>query len=299
MLLSSSGIIFPGFSLYSYGANCFYLIEHELDEESQKNYSLFDVGLRVHVAAFRERLKREKRNIEDIRRVFITHLHPERVSGLPYLLKTCPDITVTCSKACAALLKEESVLQLLYDEDQRLSKLSMPKSLQLDEPELDFAEYCSLFKVHEIVPETHAVELSSVVTVRCMKLSGHAVGSLGYLIEPFDILIVDESCGYFRGRELPVPGADVSVKDTVETIRRLSDLEISGLCLPQAGILSGSLIRRYLNDYLEVLVEAEKSTQEERGGFIDSFVERFSSPFLMDPLLNFSMKRSLGVLPEG
>jgi len=282
MLIHASGQIYPNFFLLTFGGSCHYIIQKE------DGCVIFDPGLSFHVPYLYKRLEKELKDVP-ITDVFLTHLHPERVAALPYLRKD-KNIVAHGSALMQEKLQDESFVRALYDEELELCKLYNPEHQQMD-----FAEFSAGLKIDEVFTDTETISISDDLKLRCIKSAGHTEESFSFVLEPYDFLIVDEGFGYFRGRELAAPGGDWNLKASVESIERFKDLELSAICFPNLGLLTGQLVRNHLQNIIVNYADLEKEcartdiTNEDK---ISSLKKSFYSCLSRDPLVHKTMERT-------
>ncbi len=117
----------------------------------------------------------------------------------------------------------------------------------------------------EISADSAALDLGAV-TIKRIPLALATPSSAAYFIEPDGLLVVDQSLGFYRGKEIPAPGAGLELIRSVESLRSLAELTISGLSLPWSGTLTGALALQHISGVIQVT-----------GDLIQEFSENFGT----------------------
>jgi len=90
-------------------------------------------------------------------------------------------------------------------------------------------------------------------------------------------------------------GGDWNLKASVESIERFKDLELSAICFPNLGLLTGQLVRNHLQNIIVNYADLEKEcartdiTNEDK---ISSLKKSFYSCLSRDPLVHKTMERT-------
>lgn len=263
--------------------------------QKSQSCALFDPGLSVHLTYLQRRLEEVSLRVEQVQELFLTHLHPERIGGIPLLRKHAPNLCVYGTSAMQKKLADPEFARKIYDQDRELSQL-YPKA----EPAavLEFEEYHSLLRIDHVFPESEVFEITPELRVRCVRAPGHTPESLAYLIEPYDFLVVDEGFGYFRGKDLAAPGCDWDIAECLATVEKFKDVELSAICFPNAGLITGQLVRNHIAAILQNIQdlrgECRKAAQS--GVSIDeirvSLRRSFYTSTSKDPLAHRILERS-------
>ncbi|MCO6429830.1 MAG: MBL fold metallo-hydrolase [Deltaproteobacteria bacterium] len=289
MLVRSTGPLAEDFLLLTLGRSCHYLIG------TPDNFYLFDPGLSVHVPMLLKRLNDHQYSLKQCAGVLLTHLHSDRIGGVPYIKQLHPEIPIIASSHLKMKLGQAAELQAIYESDLALSsKFALSHELKKIPP----VDYAKLFTIDRTLSDSEQAALTDEISLRALSFPGHARDSLAYLIEPYNFLIVDEGVGYFNGREPPAPGFDDSIESGLNSLRKLLDVELRGLCMPNSGVLTAQLIRKHLSAVVQqtqdILSESRRAfgagvTESEISAAI---LHSFYQSFAPDPLLSFNLQRS-------
>lgn len=242
MLIRATGPLHVDFLLLTLGQSCHYAVSDD------SSFSLFDPGLSVHVPFLVKRLIQSNLPLKELQYVFLTHLHADRVGGLPYLRKLAPHLKVAGSPLMRTKLASPGFVKEIYEQDRALSSVYGLESA--DKP-MSFDEYKEHFTIDKVVVDSDIIRFHSEIGVRVVNFPGHAQESLAYIIQPYRYLLADEGLGYYNGRKLAAPGGDTSLTQNVESLSKFNDLDIAGLCCPSVGVITGNLVRKHIQSIVQ------------------------------------------------
>lgn len=240
MLIRSNGSIHPGFFHVSVGSSSHYFLGIDRD------VTFFDPGLSGHVHYLSEHVKACGLRIQNTKNVFFTHLHPERIAGLPYLRSFAPELVTHGTSTMKAQLEDRNFLEEVYKFDCKYSK-----RFRGCEAKFDLKEFSAKLKIDKTYVESELIDLSEDISLRVIKGDGHSSNSVSFSVNPYGFIIVDETVGYFNGRDLAGPGGDIDLDTAVESIKAIIDHEFSGICFPYYGVATGDLARKHLEAVIQ------------------------------------------------
>jgi glyoxylase-like metal-dependent hydrolase (beta-lactamase superfamily II) len=292
MLIRTTGPVGDGLFLLTLGESGHYLAH------SGSSLSVFDPGLSVHVPALLKRVETLGFAPKQISHIFVTHAHADRMGGVPALRLALEEAgaapKVVGSHLLARDLRAATALRAVFDADRALCS-------EFDHvPALSFEAFSAGMKLDRIIADSDIVPLESL-TVRGIFTPGHTGTSFAYYINPGGHLIVDEAFGYYRGRLLAAPGGDDDLRAAQASIKKVQDLELTSICLPSAGALTGSLVRRHMHSVVQntddLFAECAKAFTEgiAREEIERSVREQFYSG-ATDPSVRASLDRSFAAV---
>jgi len=296
MLIRASGSVEPGFYLLTLGHSCHYLL---CGMEEGHNFALFDPGPSCHLPYLARRAASLGFEMENLRCIFITHLHADRMGSVPYLKHKYPHIKVVGCPLMQNKLLEQGIKDNLFTDDCRWRQ---EFKLESAEEPLPKEEYCSLLALDTCVVDSDVIPIGDYLSVRVISMPGHTAESTAYFIQPLNFLIVDEGFGYYQPRALSAPGADESLSKTQKSLAKIARLEFSALCFPNMGVLTGRLVRKYLQTIIQNMEDLKTETskafkikmpeEQIRQAIKDSFYHSDSA----DPILQHNLQRSFEAL---
>lgn len=290
MFLTSSCLIYERLYLITLGASCRYAIV-----AADGALIITDPGASAHVAALEQRLSRLKLSLTTLSRVLITHLDADRVAGIPLLRRANPLLKVYGTSAMHSALSDRALIQSLFERDQEISRLLNSPS---PTPPLSIEEFRSGLRIDKVLAENDSVEIDEDLSVRSVATPGHRNHSVSYLVVPHEFAIVDETFGYFRGRNLVAPGGDRDIKEALNSVQKFNDIELSGIGFSYGGAITGALTKRHITALIQNTEDLRAEVNKaRRSGFTEEEIARqveegFYSTQLNDPCLTASLKET-------
>ena len=287
MLIRAAGEIAPSIYLVNVGTSCTYCIR-------SSGLSIFDPGCSANLQQLFKKIQTVGLDIHQLSSIFITHLDPERVGSVPYLKKLFPNVKIIFTQQMEEVIKQSETLRDIYEGD-----VYLRQKLGVATDNMGWEEYKKFFFSDLVIPNTEAIALSSTISIRPIPAHGHSYHSSAYLIVPQQVLIIDESVGYFKLNGFVAPGADVSIASNIPFLNMVASLDVSLIGLPQIGALSGSLVRKHLEniinntkDLVEECKEAFSSGMDENEIF-QAIKQQFYNTDPSDPVLSYSYEKTL------
>lgn len=288
MLISGTSELYPGFYLLRLGESCHYFIQGEASW-------IFDPGTELHVAHLEKRLSELGQNWKGSVHILPTHLHTERVAGVPHLRSLCPSSVVYLSPAMREHIDSPQFVETLRTDGMAL-RTKHPKlnALPLSSDE----EIRAAFLQEHLISDSDCLRCSDHLTLRVLTSSLHTAHSTYFYVEPCRFLIVDEGLGYYGGRGLSAPGADNDLFGLAAFIQKVIDLDVAGICFPFIGTITGELVTRFLHAMRDGVQEmlAEVSRARKSGMPVLEVQEEVWTQFYglssSDPFQKYALERS-------
>ncbi len=292
MFIQASCALHPNFYLLTLGHTCRYLIGN------RHAFSLVDLGVSGHMPLLEKRLHSFGFHLKNLKRIFVTHTHVERIGGLAAILHSYPGVEVVSSAQSLSALAERPLQQSLYAADAELSKsLNVPVNYSQIELAASFDIFTNSHNCRAVT-DGEKIEIEDGYTIRALSTPGHAEGALSYVLEDYRYLIADEVIGFYRGKEFVTPAPDISIEQVQRSLRKISAVELQGLCFTNFGVISGSLVVRHITALLQNLddIRAEyikaKQAGLPEGKIIETIHAAFFETDSTDPVVRYSLKIS-------
>lgn len=182
---------------------------------------------------------------ESLNSVLLTHAHFDHVGGLPALRIRYPGLQAFGSPLTAELLGKDDFVRDLFQKNVECSA-----AFQNPMP-MEFAQWRAGLKIDHIVRDGDNIALGGDVEVKVIGTPGHSEDSLSFLVRPDAALTGSETLGGYRGRAKYTCSFTQSFSQFLESLDRVSNLEVRVVGLPHSGALSGELALRYFADLRE------------------------------------------------
>jgi 2-aminobenzoylacetyl-CoA thioesterase len=201
--------------------------------------------------------------------ILLTHAHFDHIAGVPQLRREWPNAQLVVSRETAAILAERDKLEGFYARDERCSAALGFSS------DISKEDWISAFKVDRILGDGDSLQLGEGVELKLITVPGHTEDSVAYLLRPDGIVASGEALGSYQGRDRVGCCFTQNYYDYVASLDKIAGLDVSMLCLPHSGVITGDLARRYLAD---ARVTAERLYHDmkirlEQGAIVDEVVD--------------------------
>ena len=198
--------------------------------KGEKNF-LFDTGMACCGEKMAERTEEALKG-EKLDYVFLTHSHYDHVSGLPFLRRKWPDLTVYTAPHGKGVLEKESALAAI-----RRMNLAGAKVQNMKEPAYEDWE----LRADKTLTDGQSVDLGSW-QVTAVETPGHTRDCLSYLVKRRDcekaLLMCCETAGVYAGEAGFMPCFLVGYTSAIQSIEKMKGLGAQLILLSHYGIIS-------------------------------------------------------------
>ncbi len=205
--------------------------------------------------------------------IFLTHSHYDHALGSAYILRCYPDAKVAAGRYAAEIFKRDGARRVMRELD---AKFAAKCGIT------DYEFLGSELRVDIPVDNGDIIRAGNMI-FEVIDLPGHTRCSVGYYCREEKLLLSTETLGVYDGGTIIAPSYLVSYKMALESIERVSQLEIKKLLAPHYGILNEEQTAFFLENMksaaenaAEIMMDgirSGKSTDE----LIDDFKKRYCS----------------------
>jgi len=216
--------------------------------------------------------------------ILLTHAHFDHVGAIPLIRRRYPEIAVFAAPQTAELLSNDMILEEFYNRN--LACCEAMKS----EMDCDMEEWKKALTIDRVIGDGDVLDLGEDTEIKLIGAPGHTVDSVVYSVKPDDALIAGETVGMYQGRDRVYNAFMHSYADYVDSLTKLSALDVKILGFPHNGALCGDLISKHFDSAIHL---AER--------FKEDILSRITKGELVEEIVDslFAEWQAEGVSPEG
>ncbi len=168
--------------------------------------------------------------------VFLTHSHYDHALGSAYVRRMFPEAKIVAGEYAVKIFAKPSARAIMRDMDHKAAKgYGVP--------------------AYEDLIDTLSVDISvkdgDMLTCgdlhfRVIELPGHTKCSVGFYLEEQKLLLGTETLGVYFGNGIYLPSYLVGYQMTMDSFRKVKNLEIEHILLPHYGVVHQNEARQYL-----------------------------------------------------
>ncbi|MCX5654013.1 MAG: MBL fold metallo-hydrolase [Planctomycetota bacterium] len=186
-----------------------------------------------------------------VKRVVITHAHPDHVMAVPMFRQVFPAVEVLASEASARTLSAAKAIAFFRQVDETLTG-SLEKAGRITEEHRPRVPVGDQIVVDRTLKEGDMVAVDASVALRVLETPGHSECSLSFYEPAAGLLIISDATGYYMPQDHAWwPNYFSGYEAYVASIRRLADLKADVVCLSHNGAITGAeAVRAYFQGAL-------------------------------------------------
>ncbi len=168
--------------------------------------------------------------------IFLTHSHYDHALGSVYALEYWKNAKVVAGEYATKIFAKPTAKAVMRDLDQ---KFAVQCGVS------DYEDLIDNLRVDIPVSDGDVVKAGELEFV-VLNLPGHTKCSVGYYCSKHQLLLGCETIGVFNGSDDVVPSYLVGYQMTMESIKRVEELEIRQILVPHYGLLNEEETKFYL-----------------------------------------------------
>jgi glyoxylase-like metal-dependent hydrolase (beta-lactamase superfamily II) len=221
-----------------------------------------------------------------IRYLLITHSHFDHCGAIPYLKRKFPQAKILASAYAQRVFSLKKAVQFIAAMNERaIEKTGFGKE----------AERLALgfdgIQVDQAIAEQDLIDLGDGIAVRILETPGHTQCSLAAYVPFLKILFPSDAAAFptFDGKGVAHPSPQYDFRRYLESLKKMSALEVEILAFEHHGFLRGAGARQFLIQALEVAEEDRKFITENVRSPEDfeTVVQKLAGDFLEQTRLPF------------
>ncbi|MBQ7975519.1 MAG: MBL fold metallo-hydrolase [Clostridia bacterium] len=177
--------------------------------------------------------------------IFLTHSHYDHAAGAAYVLEAYPNAKVVAGEHAANVFKKESAKRVMRKLDRKFANTC------------GYGAYDDLLhnlRVDICVNDGDIIKAGNM-TFEAIWLPGHTRCSVGFYLKEEKLLLSTETIGVYVDSETVIPAYLVGYNMTLESIEKVSKLDIENMLIPHYGILDRIEAEQYLKTSKKSVVE--------------------------------------------
>ncbi len=247
-----------------------------------KKYALVDTGVPATAPALYQSLKEALKEVERLEYILLTHSHYDHCGGLSYLRRKMPGIKVIASRRTADIFKKDEAINFMNKLSKEVEE-SVEFSKFFEGEDISISK--DLLNVDIVVKDGDTIDLGEGVELSVLETPGHTRCSISFYMRPDKALFSGESVGAYSGENMVLANYLSSYGEYMNSLKRLSNLDIEMLGLPHHGMLIGS---KTIKRFFELSIKGAETFKSEVSNMLregiseDDMVKRLLDKFYVD-----------------
>ncbi|MBR2020805.1 MAG: MBL fold metallo-hydrolase [Clostridia bacterium] len=235
-----------------------------------KTSILYDTGFGFTGDKLAENVKRQLGN-RRLDYIFLTHSHYDHALGAVYVQKIYPEAKIVAGEYAAKIFEKPSAKSTMRRLDRK------------------FARKCGIYEYEDLIDNLKvdiAVRDGDTVTAGDMtftviNLPGHTKCSVGFYLAENKLLLNPETLGVYFGKNSILPICLVGYKMSLDSFKRVEELDIENMLVPHYGMLDREETRFFLENSEKVLRQTAMHVVEifSDGGSTEDALKFFEENF--------------------
>lgn len=217
--------------------------------------AIFEAGISATAGVVARQLRSLDIKANTVKRLIVTHAHPDHVTGVVAFRDTFEDLEVVASKTAKSVMSNEKAVSFFRKVDALLTEAQFGSGSISAEDRSD-AKGGKTIGIDRVVKEGDKIEADELV-FDVLETPGHSDCSLSFYESSKGILIISDATGYYLPEHNYFwPNYFSGYSVYMESIRRLAGLKTEVLCLSHNAVIKGS---EAVKAYFEGAINATES----------------------------------------
>ncbi len=184
--------------------------------------------------------------------ILLTHSHYDHALASVKITEKYPDTKVIAGSYAAEIFKRPGAKTLMTDLDSKAAQRYGCEAGMVDADKL---------RVDIPVNDSDIITLGNI-TFRVLNLPGHTRCSVAYYYEERELLLSCETLGVYNGKDKIIPSVLVGCTCTLDSIDRISKLNVRNILAPHIGLLTEEQTKLFLKNMKPAAEKAIKLVAE-------------------------------------
>ncbi len=247
-----------------------------------RKYALVDTGVPATAPALYNAITESLKDPDRLEYILLTHSHYDHCGGLSYIRRKMPHIKVVASEHTSAILKKDEAITFMNNLSKEVEESIEFRKYYEGE---DISISKELLNVDIVVRDGDIIELGEGVELEVLSTPGHTKCSISFYMRPDRALFSGESVGAYAGEDMVLANYLSNYHEYMQSLKRLSGLNIEFLGLPHHGILVGE---KAIKKFFELSIKGAEVFKEEVLNMIkndideDEMIKRLTDKFYVD-----------------
>lgn len=206
--------------------------------------------------------------------LILTHPHSDHITGMNGLREQFPNAEVVAGSGAKEFIEHPKALPMMVKEDQFMSKALAAQGIESGRAPIEAVDFP---ENPIIVDRTHTIDLGGV-TLKCIRVEGHAPGNIVVHIPEQETLILSDALGFHYPERGFCPLFFTGYAAFLATLDRLASLNSRIICPAHQGPLTGEAAKAAFSRARQAAMDLNSSilkTPGEKEPLIASLFERY------------------------
>lgn len=203
--------------------------------------------------------------------IFLTHSHYDHALGSAYILRHFPSAKVVAGKYAVDIFKRDGAKRTMKELDAKFAQTCGVS---------DYEFLGDKLKV-DIAVDDGDIVCAGDMTFTVIYLPGHTRCCVGYYLENEGLLLSNETLGVYDGEETIVPSCLVSYSDTIASMEKIEQLNVTAIVAPHLGLLNKTQTEFFLKNMKSSTQNAAQDLLEsiKNGLSEEEIIEQFKEKY--------------------
>ncbi len=235
-----------------------------------KTAILYDSGFAFNGFIIADNIKKELGD-RKLDYIFLSHSHYDHALASAYVLEYWPEAKVVAGEYAAKIFAKPTARAVMRDLDKKFAAKCGVN---------EYTDLIDNLRVDITVADGDTIDAGDM-HFQALNLPGHTKCSVGFYLTENKLLLGSETLGIYAGDGVFFPSYLVGYKMTMDSIKRVRELDIDSILVPHYGIMTGEEAQNYILSSERVAKETADDLLKfiQEGKSDDELMNYYSSKF--------------------